>query len=520
MKNLLILLCCSFAALQLTCQQLGFSTFSSIGNPINTDHEVYRHSAGEPINERKDITFYSIKQGVMQGVIEPQSSLGTIQVRFFLDENEDGRKNASENFIDGGSFTIDDTGYTIFKPEGIIFDAPRASYNIAFKYYKRHFLLTTDSLVTVTIDDLSDYVSVNFGLKPDRECVEPAIKMTSDRFRCFDQVTYDICVMNNGCVAYIDTVYVEIDNRLDPDSIYFQDTPDLILSDHEVGWIVEVSPGEIVQLSYSVAAPMVDDPSDLGVIYKSRAWVEIDENTKAEECFEQELRCSYDPNDKAVSPGREDELALVDELLYYTIRFQNTGNDYAEDVLVIDTLSQSLDINTLQLINTSHPRELEIQIKDYELNIVHFRYDNIFLPDSTTNEPGSNGKILFSIVVVDGLELETEIENTAHIYFDRNPAIVTNTVKSIMVDEFPVDATRNFNPEVQIAMYPNPTSGMLYLSEHVDVFSMYDLSGRLVKTLDAVDQVDCSELISGVYLLELRKGDQESIQKLELITNN
>ena len=53
------------------------------------------------------------------------------------------------------------------------------------------------------------------------------------------------------------------------------------------------------------------------------------------------LRCSYDPNDKQINPlGRSEEgYILRDEPVIYTLRFQNTGNDFARNVRLVDTLS-------------------------------------------------------------------------------------------------------------------------------------------------------------------------------------
>src|SRR5215207_7104874 len=49
---------------------------------------------------------------------------------------------------------------------------------------------------------------------------------------------------------------------------------------------------------------------------------------------------SFDPNDISVSPLGFDTEGYItnDELLKYSIRFQNTGNDTAFTVVVVDTL--------------------------------------------------------------------------------------------------------------------------------------------------------------------------------------
>ena len=89
--------------------------------------------------------------------------------------------------------------------------------------------------------------------------------------------------------------------------------------------------------------------------------------------------CSYDPNDKIVSPPgvKGENYTLKGEKLIYTVRFQNTGNAPAIDVKILDTLSSSLDMNTFKVLNSSFPattsvrgREVEFYFKDIGLWIV------------------------------------------------------------------------------------------------------------------------------------------------------
>jgi uncharacterized repeat protein (TIGR01451 family) len=144
--------------------------------------------------------------------------------------------------------------------------------------------------------------------------------------------------------------------------------------------------------------------------------------------------CSYDPNDKQVRPARGgSNYTLFDEELIYTVRFQNTGNDTAFTVIIRDFLDPNLDWTTVHPISASHPFEMDI---NYLSGRLTFTFNEILLPDSTTNEAESQGYVLFSVQALEDLSEYTEIRNTAHIYFDVNPAIITNTVKNTMVSEF------------------------------------------------------------------------------------
>jgi hypothetical protein len=56
------------------------------------------------------------------------------------------------------------------------------------------------------------------------------------------------------------------------------------------------------------------------------------------------------------------------------------------------------------------------------------------LPDSTTDEPGSQGYVIYRIKPLPTLAFGDVIENTASIYFDENPPIVTNTTFHTIYD--------------------------------------------------------------------------------------
>lgn len=136
---------------------------------------------------------------------------------------------------------------------------------------------------------------------------------------------------------------------------------------------------------------------------------------------------SYDPNDKTAIPRGwgEEHFIPNNQSLDYKIRFQNTGSDTAFTVVIRDTISNDmLDMMSFEAKGSSHTYTMEIE----ENNILVFTFDNILLPDSTTNLIESNGYIEFSIDQLSGNLPGTKIENKAAIFFDFNEAIITNTV--------------------------------------------------------------------------------------------
>jgi len=154
----------------------------------------------------------------------------------------------------------------------------------------------------------------------------------------------------------------------------------------------------------------------------------------------------YDPNDKQVYPQGEciPNYVLNGEPLTYTVRFQNTGNADAINIHILDTLDADLDLNSLRVIGNSHYLITEI----LPGNVMKFRFDNIHLPDSGTNELLSHGYVIYEVKPLAGTPDYTLIENTSHIYFDFNPAIITNTTGNTLVDSIPISFSTNENISV------------------------------------------------------------------------
>jgi uncharacterized repeat protein (TIGR01451 family) len=149
---------------------------------------------------------------------------------------------------------------------------------------------------------------------------------------------------------------------------------------------------------------------------------------KATACTQ--ITASLDPNDKTGIPLGITETHFIapNGQIDYVIRFQNTGNDTAFTVVVRDTLDQDLDILSVRPGASSH----DYYFRMYGPRILEWTFNNILLPDSTTNETGSHGYLSFSVNQEENLPDNTEINNTADIYFDYNAPVITNTTDHII----------------------------------------------------------------------------------------
>ena len=230
---------------------------------------------------------------------------------------------------------------------------------------------------------------------------------------------------------------------------------------------------------------------------------------------------SYDPNDKAVEPrgvGEEGRILYEDTTLRYTIRFQNTGTDTAFTVVVRDTLDASLDVPSFRFEGSSHSMNYSISGD----GVVTFTFNNIQLPDSFVNEPGSHGVLSFFINRKMDIPFGTEIQNTAYIYFDFNAPVVTNTTRNTLYD--PTLGIQQ-NNRLNFSLQPNPTIDrslvLLNLKDAGDVqISMLDISGRMLTQknlgrLSAGDhQFQLDPLSAGVYLIRIQVGNTIQTKRL------
>ncbi|RKE95153.1 T9SS type A sorting domain-containing protein [Ichthyenterobacterium magnum] len=221
---------------------------------------------------------------------------------------------------------------------------------------------------------------------------------------------------------------------------------------------------------------------------------------------------SYDPNDISVLEGEQILLEDADKYLHYIIRFQNTGTASAININVENALDDKLDWTTMQLESLSHAGRVEIR----DGNMAKFIFNNIHLPDSTNDEPNSHGYIAYKIKPKSDVEVGDIFYNTADIFFDFNPAIVTNTVSTEIVNALSVNEF-----EVKgFSIYPNPVNNTLTIEgkSALESIAVYDVNGRELNAIDIENNqlqylLDVSELSQGIYFIEVQSDNFKSSKK-------
>ncbi len=286
--------------------------------------------------------------------------------------------------------------------------------------------------------------------------------------------------------------------------------PGYTISGNTISWNIAATPNfqftDIIQVTVPSGLPSGTPHNFIATITPSSSINDCNQTNNTSNLL-QILGSSYDPNDKTVNLP-EQISPVVDDYLTYVIRFQNTGTAPAQNVYIMDTLSPYIDWSSVQVLETSHPMNL------LELNggILRFDFPQIWLADSTTNEPLSHGHVVYRVKENPGNGPGIGIANTASIYFDWNDPVVTNTTWNVNAD-----LAVNDNQQAQFVVYPNPATNAVTISGQQDITAvqLMDMMGNLVYEMTANSKqltIVTADLQAGVYILAVTAADSTTRQ--------
>ncbi len=273
-------------------------------------------------------------------------------------------------------------------------------------------------------------------------------------------------------------------------------SPLLIRADMEKAASATPAYGDIVETNYSISPISGDEnPGD-------NTNIRIDT-----------VKSGYDPNDIAVSPKG---CLLPDQrTLQYTIRFENTGNDTAFNIFVLDTLPPMLNPKSMKILAASAEMYTSV-LKWAGRSIVKFDFPYINLLDSS-HHGYCNGMVVFTIDVKDGFPAGTTIPNSAGIYFDYNPVVLTNTETNIIGCE---TSAVGLLDKKQVNIFPNPTRGELTIQSDDMLLNSLNISNCMGQVVvhelvtSPETRIDISQLPTGVYTIALQGNDIRIVRKL------
>lgn len=419
--------------------------------------------------------------------------------------------------------------------------------------------ITTDSSSYSFEFSPSDIERYDFGVYREGSSFSSSVVVTSEPTECNRETDFHLRILNDGNIPLDGELVFTLDNLteyINASHTLIEDEASLI---YQIDSLLSFQSLDIIIKLRMPAEETVDN--HLGFDAKVYSQQELLDSTH----YEVPVRCSFDTSDKLVNPiGVEEEAyTVVDEALFYTIRFQNTGSAIVSNVKILDTLDRALDTETFEVVNTSHTLRTKLDGCALE-----FIFENINLIDSITNEPESHGFVQYRILPFSNVEELVEIENTAHIIFDLNPATITNTTVNTLVDSICFDqyiseqiticegedyfgyiesglydiiipiaascdsivsidlivlpasdpdcavSTTNNDQLDDIDISPNPANEMLYVNGGITdlMFEVIDINGKVVISTDATE-IDVENLQSGIYLLRSFNAQSSLLKK-------
>lgn len=231
---------------------------------------------------------------------------------------------------------------------------------------------------------------------------------------------------------------------------------------------------------------------------------------------------SWDPNEKESFPRTNTPEGFIknNQDLTYIIHFQNTGSDTAYNVSISDTIDPDLNLSSIKILTSSHYMQFY-----KENNIATFSFPNIMLPDSSKDLAGSQGFVSYRIEPKSNLPEATEINNTAYIYFDYNPAVITNTTLNTIT--YFTEISENSGPEYGIKVFPNPAKTELFIqfNEIPDDASIiiFDMLGKKIHTQPArseITRINSSGISAGVYFMQVQNQQNSFTYKIVITSEN
>ncbi len=394
----------------------------------------------------------------------------------------------------GGNYTLtnaDGTYATELFYGSYDLDATIADYDVICPALPTPFMLDA-GMPTTTID-----LACEPTMGPDLRAT-----LSAGTHRPNFAVNYTAVVQNDGPYAFTDLV---VDLYYDPVLTFLSvDGPGTLVAAGHIQWMIPTL-GAFQTITYVAHLSVPNIPALLGTTMVGTITVtpvpaDSDPSNDTYSIANTVVN-SVDPNDKLARTSTQLSEAYyfldADTHIDYTVRFQNIGTVEAIDVVVTDTISNLFQIPSLEILGASHAFTAQL----LPGRVLEFTFAEIMLPDSATDQAGSQGFVSFRLKPVDGLVTQTVIPNAADIYFDANDAIRTNT--ATLITEMTVGTNELART---IGLHPNPVRDQLIVDLPLGIASVEILAmdGRVLHRVVARTsslRFDVANLPAGGYLL-------------------
>ena len=405
-----------------------------------------------------DSTISNYTSFSLPNAVTINSSSPSINGKVFFDTNQNGIMDVGEYPVSGAKVAISPNNTTAFtNSQGNYgFFEPAGTYTVSYPTGGFNYTLSAGSPSSYNVNLSNQSTGNDFGvLSTYNDYSTTAFHYQTTR--CYDTSYRYINIQNLSGIQYTGHVDLILSSNMSYISSGF---PVTVIGD-TIRWPLTINPAST--MTYSTLK--LGNPGP-GLLISSSLNVYANvlgiDSLVASHVWNFATTCSYDPNDKAANPAGvgSQHYTLFSDELEYTVRFQNTGNDTAYNVVIRDTLDSDLELSTFRILGSSNPVLTDLQPN----GTARFSFINIMLPDSNVDEPGSHGFVSYAIKSKTGLAENTLIDNTAYIFFDYNPAVITNTTSNTLVSIIPTGVINFKNIEGSLSIRPNPATDFAVIS--------------------------------------------------------
>ena len=452
----------------------------------------------------------------------PTNSYNTIKgtVRFDVNGNGCNNQDSAMNNVKIKIIEGADTWYTFTDTAGnYTAYATQSNNDTIAPVFENPYFITTPASYAVNFSGYGNTQVADFCITPNgiRRDLEISMVPVGGVRPGFD-ATYKIVYRNKGNQVQSGTIDLNFNNTK---LSFVSATPNIVSqTPGNLSWsFAGLSPYQTktILLKLHVSAPPTTNLGDTlifkAVINPIPGDEIIPDNTFN---YKQRVTASVDPNDKEVAEGAAINISQAGDYLHYTIRFQNTGNAPAVNVVIKDSLSDNLDWNSMTPITASHPYRTVVN----KGNKAEFIFDNINLPDKISDEPASHGFIAFKIRPKASIAVGETILNNVGIYFDFNPPVITNTVSTTVINP------RYNSDPAGLSISPNPAKDWLSISvnagRNIQGINLFNSVGEKVYSESFQNggtnqSINIANLNAGIYILVVHTVQWRSVQKVIIV---
>ncbi|WP_177199928.1 FG-GAP-like repeat-containing protein [Flexibacter flexilis] len=437
-----------------------------------------------------------------------QEQGGTVVMgKAFNDLNGNGVQNAGENTVGNLGLNIDPTGISLRTDEAGTFQLYTRESSLQFSLNNTSYWSLNQNFATINNTNPNDTLWANVPVQAVTNGYDLAVSFATTAWRRGFENQTVLVVQNLGTTA-AGSAQVKLTY---PNNVYLKTADaNYSVSGKEYTWQIgtlEAGASRTFLITDSVGLGLATGNSVTLTANTSASGLDVNaaNNTAQEDIT---IVGAIDPNDISVSPKGKGSLGYVnpDQVLTYTIRFENSGTYKATYVVLESQLPAGLDFNTFQVVGASHHYTYSLD-RDGNLNV---SFSHIDLPTVYDNPTAAHGYFKYQIKPKNNLAGDTRLLNQANITFDFEAPIATNIVQNTI-------RFKGSNAVKSLILYPNPATDEVTLvldKAHESVtepqvilqWQVMDLLGRVKMEAYGLSQpeaqVRVANLEKGVYLLK------------------